>query len=465
MTIGQYEPRPAELLECDPRFPAVAGAIRAVIREADRALDVLHVGSTAVPGLRGKGVIDLAVLYPAGHLAAARDSLDRLGFQRQQGRDPFPESRPMRVGSWIDGSRVYRIHAHVIATDSREHPEVVWFRDRLRADPELLERYEVAKRAIIASGITDSYDYAVAKGQFVAALLANWRAGLPAGRAGTVTIGKELAVNRIGFGTMRLPGPGVWGEPTDPDQALALLRRAVALGVNLIDTADYYGPEVANRLVFEALHPYPQDLVIATKVGFRRGSDRSWQPDHRPERIRAAVHDNLGRLRRDWLDLVHFRFGDTAGVPLAESLGALADLVTEGKVRHVGLSHVSVEQLPEAERTVPIASISNIYSLANRSAEPVLAWCAERGVPFLPFFPLGGGVLNQPDGPLALLARERGTTPGQLALAWLLARSPIVAPIPGTSSIHHLEQNVLAGAIRLTTDEADQILTTRRGAP
>jgi aryl-alcohol dehydrogenase-like predicted oxidoreductase/GrpB-like predicted nucleotidyltransferase (UPF0157 family) len=463
MTIGRYRYQPAEHHEFDPGAAAVAARLAELIRASRPSLVVEHVGSTAVPGCRGKGVIDLAVLYPGDGVAEARETLDALGFQRQEGRDPWPETRPMRVGAWTDAGRTFRIHAHVVAQESREHAEMLWFRDRLRADPALVERYHAAKRAILDRGVTDTYDYAIAKGDFVAGELGRWRTGLPAASPGPVTIGGELVVNRIGFGAMQLPGKGVWGEPADPARARAVLRRAVALGVNLIDTADYYGPEVANRLLYEALHPYPADLVIATKVGYRRGPDRSWQPDHAPDRIRSAVDDNLRRLRRDHLDLVHLRLGGSA-VPLGDSLGALADLVREGKVRHVGLSQASLADLAEAERLIRVASVSNLYSAADRGADPVLHWCTERGIPFLPFFPLGAGRLGNPNSSLARLAAAHGITATQLALAWLLHRSPIMTPIPGTSSIAHLEENVSAGAIRLSPELAETIGSIRNGA-
>jgi aryl-alcohol dehydrogenase-like predicted oxidoreductase/GrpB-like predicted nucleotidyltransferase (UPF0157 family) len=451
MPIGRYLPEPAEHRDPDPGAPVVAELVGRLIQGAQPSLVVEHVGSTAVPGCRGKGVIDLAVMYFGDGGSEARETLDRLGFQRQEGPDPWPETRPMRVGAWTDGGRTYRLHAHVIPQGSREHGELLWFRDRLRADPALSDRYQAAKRAILDRGVTDTYDYAIAKGDFVARELRSWRASLPAASAGTVTIGGELVVNRIGLGTMQLPGKGVWGEPPDPARARAVLRRALALGVNLIDTADYYGPEVANRLIYEALHPYPSDLVIATKVGYRRGADRSWQPDHEPERIRSAVEDNLRRLQRDHLDLVHLRLGGSA-VPLADTLGALADLVQQGKVRHVGLSQASIAEIGEAERLVAVASVSNLYSVTERGAEAALRWCTEHGVPFLPFFPLGAGRVGDPTGPLARLGAAHGATPVQLALAWLLQRSPIVTPIPGTSSIAHLEENVSAGAVRLPAE-------------
>jgi pyridoxine 4-dehydrogenase len=283
-----------------------------------------------------------------------------------------------------------------------------------------------------------------------------------AAAAGIFELGGDLAVRRLGYGAMRLPGPGVWGEPKDPDGAKAVLRRAIELGVNLIDTAGFYGPEVADRLIAEALHPYPDDLVIATKVGVERGPDKSWDPHARPDELRADVEGNLRRLKLDRLDLVYLRLGDgrvmeESGVPLAESFGALAELKEEGKIRHLGLSSVTLEAFEEAKKIAPVAAVQNLYNLANRSSEALLAACEEEGIAFVPFFPLAIGELARSDGQMAEFASRRGVTPAQIALAWLLARSPAILPIPGTSSVAHLEENVAAASIELSGEETEEL--------
>ncbi|QBD76107.1 oxidoreductase [Ktedonosporobacter rubrisoli] len=274
-----------------------------------------------------------------------------------------------------------------------------------------------------------------------------------ASAAGTITLGGELVVTRLGFGTMQLPGAGAWGEPADPARARAVLRRAVELGINFIDTSDYYGPHVANRLIVEALYPYPQDLVFATKIGFKRGADGSFIPDPRPESLRLACEENLSHLKVERLDLVHFRYGGSPEVPFMESVGTLQDLQREGKIRHIGLSNVTLAQLQEARATVPIATVENLYNLADRSSEQVVDWCTQQRIAFLPFLPLGKGKLVQADGPLASLAKRYQVTPAHLALAWLLARSPMILPIPGTSSVQHIEENVAAASLRLSEED------------
>ncbi|GCE10697.1 aldo/keto reductase [Tengunoibacter tsumagoiensis] len=279
---------------------------------------------------------------------------------------------------------------------------------------------------------------------------------LAAASAGTVTVGNDIIVNRIGFGTMRLPGPGVWGEPANPTEAKKVLQRAVELGVNFIDTAAYYGPDVANRLIVEALYPYPENLIIATKVGAKRGEDKSWNADMRPENIKAACEENLRQLRLEQLHLVHCRYM-TKDVPFAESVGALADLQREGKIRHVGVSNVTLEQLVEAQSITQIASVQNLYNLEHRSHEDVLQACTEQGIIFTPFFPLAMGKLGQTGGPLTAIAQHHHATPAQIALAWLLALSPMMLAIPGTSSQHHLEENIAGAAIHLTPSECATI--------
>lgn len=274
---------------------------------------------------------------------------------------------------------------------------------------------------------------------------------LQAGAAGTFQLGDQ-PVTRLGFGAMRITGPGVWGPPADRETARAVLRRAVELGVNLIDTADSYGPEVSEELIAEALHPYPQDLVIATKGGYARQGPNQWQPDGRPEHLRAALEGSLTRLRRDSIDLYQLHTPDPR-VPFAESVGVLAEMQAEGKIHQIGLSNVSVAQLREAQAIVRVVSVQNRYNLADRASEAVLLACAEQGLGFIPWYPLATGNLARPGGQLDQIAARHGVAPGQVALAWLLWRSPVMLPIPGTGSVAHLEENIAAGALRL--DEAE----------
>jgi len=270
--------------------------------------------------------------------------------------------------------------------------------------------------------------------------------------AGTFAIGGDLTVNRLGYGAMQLTGPGVWGPPKDHDEAISVLRRAVELGVNLIDTADSYGPFVADQLIFEALHPYPDDLVIATKAGFTRQGPGAWVPVGRPEYLRQQCELSLRHLGLERIELFQLHRIDRK-VPLADQLGELALLQQEGKIRHIGLSEVTVDQLVEAQQFAAIASVQNLYNLANRSAEALVDYAEANRIAFIPWFPLATGELAAEGGPLAHLAREHGTTPSQLALAWLLKRSPVMLPIPGTSSVAHLEDNVAAAAIELTDEQ------------
>jgi aryl-alcohol dehydrogenase-like predicted oxidoreductase len=256
----------------------------------------------------------------------------------------------------------------------------------------------------------------------------------------------------MGFGAMRITGKGVWGEPPDRERAKAVLRRAVELGVNLIDTADSYGPEVSERLIAEALHPYPPGLVIATKGGLTRSGPGGWHRDGRPEHLLAACEGSLKRLRLDRIDVYQLHAVDPK-VPFLDSLGALIRLREQGKVRHVALSNVTVDQLVEARRMVPVVSVQNRYSLDHRPAEPVLDACERAGLGFLPWYPLDAGELGGPGGALAAVAKRHGATAIQVALAWLLQRSPVMLPIPGTSSLQHLEENVAAAALRLTADD------------
>ena len=268
----------------------------------------------------------------------------------------------------------------------------------------------------------------------------------------TFLIGGDLAVHRLGYGAMQLTGPGVWGEPADPGEAVRVLRRAVELGVTLIDTADSYGPFVADRLIREALHPYPADLVIATKVGFSRGGPGRWTAIGRPEYLRQQAELNLRHLGVERIDLLQLHRIDPT-VPLADQLGELVALQAEGKVRHIGLSEVSVAQLAEAREITPIATVQNSYNLVHRASEDVLDYAEANGIGFIPYFPLATGDLARSGSPLDQTAKARGATPSQLALAWLLRRSPVMLPIPGTSKVAHLEENLAGGAISLTDEE------------
>ena len=278
----------------------------------------------------------------------------------------------------------------------------------------------------------------------------------PAAASGTFRIGGDLPVHRLGFGAMRITGPGVWGPPTDRDEAVRVLRRCVELGVTLIDTADSYGPGVSEALVAETLRPYAAGLVIATKGGFERPGPNRWVANGRPDYLRAQCEGSLRRLRVERIDLWQLHRVDPK-VPAADQFGLLADLVAEGKVRHVGLSEVTVAQVDAARRVVPVATVQNRYNLAERGAEPVLEHCARHGIGFIPWYPLLTGRLAEPGGALADAAARHGATPAQVALAWLLARSPVVLPIPGTSRVAHLEENVAAAALALDAAEVGRI--------
>jgi pyridoxine 4-dehydrogenase len=277
-------------------------------------------------------------------------------------------------------------------------------------------------------------------------------ATLPAAASGSFTLGGDLPVARLGFGAMRITGQGIWGEPPDPERAKSVLRRAVELGVTLIDTADSYGPEVSERLIAEALHPYPAGLVIATKGGLTRSGPGAWERNGKPAHLLTACEASLKRLRLERIDIYQLHAVDPA-VPFLDSLGALIRLKEAGKIRHIGLSNVTVQQLEQARKAVPIVSVQNRYSLSDRSAEGVLEACTQLAIGFLPWYPLAAGDLNRPGGPLDTTAKRHQATPGQVALAWLLRRSPAMLPIPGTSSVAHLEENVAAAALRLTDEE------------
>jgi aryl-alcohol dehydrogenase-like predicted oxidoreductase len=274
--------------------------------------------------------------------------------------------------------------------------------------------------------------------------------------AGSIDIGGDLPVNRFGFGAMRLTGPGIWGEPEDREECKRVLRRALELGINLIDTADSYGPDVSERLIAEALYPYPDELVIATKGGLVRPGPNRWVPDGRPEHLRAACEGSLKRLRVDRIDVYQFHRPDPK-VPFEESVGELVRLKDEGKIRHIGLSNVNVDQLERAQKLTPIVSVQNRYSLMDRTSESVLAACSQEEVAFIPWNPLEVGELSRAAGLLADIAQKYGATPGQVALAWLLAHSPVMLPIPGTSKVAHLEENIGAVALELAPAELAEL--------
>ena len=268
----------------------------------------------------------------------------------------------------------------------------------------------------------------------------------------TFALGGDLEVHRLGFGAMQLTGPGVWGEPADRAACVAVLRRAVELGVDFIDTADSYGPAVSEEIIREALHPY-DGVVVATKAGLARTGPGHWHVIGLPEYLTQCAEMSLRRLGVERIDLFQLHRIDLR-VPVAEQLGALTDLQAAGKIRHIGLSEVTVEQLTEAQRHAPIVSVQNLYNLSDRRADPLVDHCAKHGVAFIPWFPFANGDLARPGGPLDQIAAEIGCTPAQAALAWLLWRSPGMLPIPGTQSIAHLEENCAAGAIRLSDSHA-----------
>ena len=265
-------------------------------------------------------------------------------------------------------------------------------------------------------------------------------------------LGGDLPVNRLGFGAMRITGEGVWGPPADRAEAIAVLRRAVELGVNLIDTAESYGPHVSEELIRDALYPYREDLVIATKGGFDRSGPNAWEVNGRPERLRKGVDGSLRRLRLERIDLYQLHRIDP-GVPADEQFGALLEFQQEGKIRHIGLSETTVEEIEEARRHFPVASVQNRYNLGDREWESVVDHCDREGIGFIPWYPLAVGKLAEGGGPLAEIAARRGARPAQVALAWLLRRTPVMLPIPGTSKVKHLEENVAGAAIELSDEE------------
>jgi pyridoxine 4-dehydrogenase len=283
----------------------------------------------------------------------------------------------------------------------------------------------------------------------------------PAAASGTFAIG-DRTVNRLGYGTMQLPGPGVWGPTRDHDESIRVLRRSVELGVTLIDTADAYGPHVADDLLREALHPYPDDLLIATKAGFTRSGPGQWTTNGRPEHLRASCEDSLRRLGLDTIELLQLHRIDPE-VPAEDQFGTLKELQDEGKIQHAGLSEVSIAEIDAARKVLPIVTVQNRYKLVDRESEDVLAYCEREGIGFIPWFPIASGRLAEPGGAAATLASELGATPAQIALAWLLARSPVILPIPGTSQVSHLEQNCAAAHVRLSEPDVARLTAQDRG--
>ncbi len=278
----------------------------------------------------------------------------------------------------------------------------------------------------------------------------------PASASGTFALGGQLVVHRLGFGAMRLTGPGIWGEPADRDECIRVLRRAVELGVDLIDTADSYGPHVSEELIRTALRPYPGQLVIATKAGLVRTGPGRWDPVGRPEYLRQECEMSLRRLGLGQIPLFQLHRIDPQ-VPLAEQVGELAALQAEGKIRLIGLSNVTVDEIKAARAIVPIASVQNRYNLAARGGEDVVDYCERERLGFIPWFPLADGDLTRRDGPLSAFSDRLGATPAQLALAWLLHRSPVMLPVPGTSTVTHFEENVEAALIGLTDEQMAEL--------
>lgn len=313
----------------------------------------------------------------------------------------------------------------------------------------------LTRRQVLAGGVAG-----------VGALLTPWKAGaaastMPAAASGTLSIGADLLVNRLGFGAMRITGPDIWGAPKDPAEARRVLHRALDLGVNFIDTADAYGPTVSELLIAETLYPYPRGLVIATKGGLVRPSASEWTPDGRPAHLREACEASLKRLRLERIDVYQFHRIDP-NVPLEDSLGEFGRLQKEGKIRHVGVSNFSVNELTRARKVVPVVSVQNRYNVADRASEDVLAVCTRDGIAFIPWAPIAHASAERLERDasgqrLEALAKARGVSAVQLALAWLLAKSPAMLPIPGTSSVEHLNENVGAAQLKLTAEEVTVI--------
>ena len=279
-----------------------------------------------------------------------------------------------------------------------------------------------------------------------------------AAASGEFALGGDLHIHRLGFGAMRITGEGIWGEPKDTEKAKQVLRRAIELGVNFIDTADSYGPEVSERLIAEALYPYPGNLVIATKGGLTRSGPNRWAPVGRPEYLRQCVEMSLRRLKVERIDLWQLHRIDPK-VPVEESLGAIKELQRQGKIRHVGLSEVIPADIERAKKTVPIVSVQNLYNISERKYESALEYCEQNDLGFIPWFPVAAGALARPGGPLDTAAKRHHATVAQLSLAWLLHRSPVMLPIPGTSSVEHLKENVAAATVELSPEEWKAIET------
>jgi pyridoxine 4-dehydrogenase len=278
----------------------------------------------------------------------------------------------------------------------------------------------------------------------------------PAKLAGEFLIGGDLPVTRLGFGAMRITGDGIWGEPANRAEAVRVLRRAVELGINFIDTADSYGPQVSEEIIAEALYPYPAGLVIATKGGFLRPGPDRWVEDGKPEHLRSACEGSLRRLRLDRIDLYQLHRIDPK-VPAEDQIGTLKDLQAQGKIKHIGLSEVSVDQIQHSRTIVPIVSVQNRYSVTDRGSEDVLEYCEREKMGFIPWFPLAAGRISKTDSPIRRVAAQLKATPSQVALAWLLARSPLMLPIPGTSRVEHLEENVVAAGLKIDAKEMQEL--------
>lgn len=278
----------------------------------------------------------------------------------------------------------------------------------------------------------------------------------PAKKSGEFLIGNDLRVTRLGFGAMRITGEGIWGEPADRAEAIRVLRRAVELGINFIDTADSYGPNVSEEIIAEALHPYPAGLVIATKGGFMRPGPNQWVENGKPEHLRSACEGSLRRLRLERIDLYQLHRIDPK-VPAEDQLGTLKDLQAQGKIKHIGLSEVSVRQIQHARTIVPIVSVQNRYSVTDRGSQDVLKYCEEEKMGFIPWFPLAAGRVSGSESPISRVAAQWKATPSQVALAWLLARSPVMLPIPGTSKVKHLEENVAAAELKVDAKKMQEL--------
>ena len=277
-----------------------------------------------------------------------------------------------------------------------------------------------------------------------------------ANEAGVITIGNDLPVTRLGFGAMRITGSGVWGKPADRAEAIRVLRRAVELGINFIDTADSYGPGVSEEIIAEALYPYPADLVIATKGGFERPGPNRWAENGKPEHLRAACEGSLRRLRLERIALYQLHRIDPK-VPAEDQLGTLKDLQAQGKIKYIGLSEVGVKQIQQAQTVVPIVSVQNRYSVTDRGSDAVLEYCERQKIAFIPWFPLAAGKISGEESPIAKVAARLKATPSQVALAWLLARSPVILPIPGTSKVAHLEENVAAAGLKIDINKFEEL--------